>query len=371
MRRPDAWSDPRRITRLQHRIAALAAQLPRPVTFMEVCGTHTHAIAAAGLRRLLPDNVRLISGPGCPVCVTPVDYLDHALALARVPDVTIATFGDLVRVPASRRQSLELAAADGADVRIVYSPRDALALAAAEPGRRVVFLAVGFETTMPTIAAALLEAEQRGIPNFLVLAGGKLIEPPLRALVHDDAVRVDGFLLPGHVSVILGSDAYRFLADECGVPGVVTGFTPVEVQLGLCALVRQCGRGEAAIENRYARVVSAAGNRCAQQLVARFFAPADTRWRGLGAIPASGLVLRPEWAHRDAARIAVEIPPPQEPKGCRCGEVLKGTIAPPECPLFARGCVPEHAVGACMVSSEGTCAAWYRHERHARQAVHA
>jgi len=369
VKRTDAWSDPRHVQRLRRRIDAIAARLPRPVTFMEVCGTHTHAIAAAGLRRILPPNVRLISGPGCPVCVTPVDYLDHALALAARDDVTIATFGDLMRVPASRRRSLERAVAEGADVRVVYSPRDALALAAENRDRRVVFLAVGFETTVPTMAAALAEAEELGVGNFLLLCGSKVIEPPLRALVQDPEVRVDGFLLPGHVSVILGSDAYAFLTADYGVPGVIAGFTPVDVQLALLALIRQLVQGEAVIENRYPRVVSAAGNRRAQELIARFFAPADTRWRGLGAIPGSGLVLREEWAHRDAARLPVDLPTSVEPKGCRCGEVLKGVIEPPACPLFDRGCVPEHPIGACMVSSEGTCAAWYRHERHARQAV--
>lgn len=365
----DAWHDPATVARITRAIHGLAESLPRPITFMEVCGTHTHAIAAAGLRRLLPANVRLVSGPGCPVCVTPVDYLDHALALAALRDVTITTFGDLMRVPASRRHSLEQASAAGADVRMVYSPRDALRIAEAEPARRVVFLAVGFETTVPTIAAALQEAETLGIGNFLLLSGSKVIEPPLRALVQASDVKVDGFLLPGHVSVVLGADAYRFLTDECGVPGVIVGFTPVEVQLGIRALLQQVLTKRPAIENRYARVVSAAGNRAAKALIARFFTTADTRWRGLGTIPGSGLVLRPEWRHRDAACIPVELPAPLEPKGCRCGEVLKGAIEPPSCPLFGRGCTPEHAVGACMVSSEGTCAAWYRHERWAPKVV--
>lgn len=369
MNRRDAFHDPARVAAATREVHRLAQHLPRPITFMEVCGTHTHAIAAAGLRRMLPHDVRLISGPGCPVCVTPVDYLDHALALAALPDVTIATFGDLLRVPASRRDSLEQACARGADVRVVYSPRDALRLAEREPDRRVVFLAVGFETTVPTIAAALAEAEALGVGNLLILSGSKVIEPPLRALVAAADVQVDGFLLPGHVSVILGADAYRFLADECGVGGVVVGFTPLDVQLGIAALVRQVLDGTPRVENRYARVVTAAGNRRAQALIDRFFTTANTRWRGLGEIPGSGLLLRPEHAHRDAARIPVALPEPLEPKGCRCGDVLKGAIEPPACPLFAKGCVPEQPIGACMVSSEGTCAAWYRHERHQRRAV--
>ncbi|MCA8968128.1 MAG: hydrogenase formation protein HypD [Planctomycetes bacterium] len=371
MTRLDTWSDPSRIARLQQRLMIEAERLDAPVTFMEVCGTHTHAISAAGLRNRLPNNVRLISGPGCPVCVTPVEYLDHALALAELPDVTIATFGDLVRVPASRRRTLGLASANGASVHVVYSPRDALDYARVNPDRRVVFLAVGFETTTPAIAATVLEAERDGISNFLVLAGGKRIEPALRALLADEVVHVDGFVLPGHVSVVLGSHAYGFLADECRVHAVVTGFSPVELLLGLLALVRQCLRGESVIENVYSRAVTACGNLEAQRLMDRVFEPADTSWRGLGWIDASGVALRAAFAHRDASRISVEVPIPLEPKGCCCGEVLRGAIVPTECPLFGRGCDPDQPIGACMVSSEGTCAAWYRHERFAREASHA
>lgn len=369
MSEAEPFHDPARVRALAARIGRLARQLPRPVTLMEVCGTHTHAIGEAGLRRLLPANVRLVAGPGCPVCVTPVDYLDHAIALAARPDVTVVTFGDLVRVPASRRDSLERASARGADVRIVYSPRDALALARTLPQRTIVFLAVGFETTMPTIAAALTEAEATGVANLRVLCGAKLLEPPLRALVADAELRVDGFLLPGHVSVILGADFYRFLTADCGVAAAIAGFAPVEIQQGIAELLEQLVARRPRVANLYPRAVSAAGNRTAQALLARWFVPVDTRWRGLGTIPASGLALRPEFAHRDAAQLAVSRPEPLEPKGCRCGEVLRGSISPPACPLFARGCTPDHAIGACMVSSEGTCAAWYRHERLASEAA--
>jgi len=357
----EPWSDPRALRSLRHRIEAEAEALDRIVTLMEVCGTHTHAIAEAGLRRLLPSSVRLISGPGCPVCVTPIDYMDRAVALARRPDVIVCTFGDLVRVPSSR-SSLERESAAGHDVRIVYSPRDAVRIAREERARWTVFLGIGFETTLPTIAAALEEAEQLGVERFLVLPGGKAIEPPLRALVGDPDVRVDGFLLPGHVSVVLGADAYGFL-EELGVPGVVTGFTPVDVLTAVLALVRQLRSGEACVENLYRRAVSARGNRVAQALLDRWFEPVDTRWRGLGTIPLSGLALRPWAAHRDANRLEVALDPPREPRGCRCGEVLKGMIEPPACPLFDRTCTPATPVGACMVSSEGTCSAWYRHER--------
>ncbi len=368
MRTDDAFSDRGSVQALARRVHARAEALDRRVTLMEVCGSHTHAIAEAGLRRLLPDSVRLIAGPGCPVCVTPVDYLDRAQALAALPDVIVCTFGDLMRVPSSRG-SLEHARARGCDVRPVYSPRDALAVARENPDRRVIFLAVGFETTIPTIAAALAEAESQGIRNLLLLPGGKLIEPPLRALVASGDVQVDGFLLPGHVSVIIGADAYGFLAEQYGVPSAVVGFTPADVLLGVEDLLRQLELGKAEVANLYTRVVSAEGNRAARELVARFFEPVDSRWRGLGEIPLSSLGLRAEWSQRDASRLEVELPAPKETRGCRCGEVLKGAIEPPECRLFATACTPERPLGACMVSSEGTCAAWYRHERYALEAT--
>jgi hydrogenase expression/formation protein HypD len=342
-------------------IVETATRLGRPATFMEVCGTHTHAVAGAGLRRMLPAGIRLVSGPGCPVCVTPVGYLDRALALAARPGTVICTFGDLMRVPSSTL-TLEQARAQGRDVQIVYSPRDALAVAQSTD-RQVVFLAVGFETTTPTIAAALAEAEAAGIPNFQILPGNKLIPPAMLALVDDPELEVHGFLLPGHVSVLTGWEAFRFLAEEHGVPGAVVGFAPTDILRGVLELIEQNAGGRCAIVNLYGTVVSPLGNPTAGALVERFFAPADDGWRGFGVIPRSGLALRPEWAHRDASRIPVELPPPQEPAGCRCGDVLRGAIDPPECPLFDAGCSPATPVGACMVSSEGTCSAWFRHER--------
>jgi len=349
---------------LAARLARVSDDVGRQVTVMEVCGTHTHAIAAAGLRGLLPPGVRLISGPGCPVCVTPVDYLDRAIALGRRSEVILCTFGDLVRVPASR-SSLEHERAHETDVRIVCSPRDALAIARENEDRTVVFLAVGFETTIPGIAAAIAEAEADGVSNFLVLPGGKLIEPPLRALMEDDEVGVDGFLLPGHVSVILGADFYRFVSDEFEVPAAIAGFTPADVMRALVAIVGQIRDGCARVQNLYARAVRPEGNLTAKALMARYFEPRDDRWRGLGTIPASGVALSPAVAWRDASWIPVDPGVPIEPHGCRCGEILKGVIEPRDCPLFAHACSPEHPVGACMVSSEGTCAAWYRHARMA------
>ncbi len=357
-----AFADPKAVFGFAERIRQRAASLERPVTFMEVCGTHTNAIAAAGLRRLLPEKIRLIAGPGCPVCVTPVGYVDRASALALRPRTTVCTFGDMLRVPSSTG-SLERVRALGGDVRVVYSPRDAVEIARQNPARMVVFLGVGFETTVPTVAAALDEAERTGVPDFTVLSGHKVMPPPLRALASDPEVKVDGLLCPGHVSVIAGSDSFRFLPEEFGLPCVVVGFMPTDVMRGVEELLRQVVEGKPSVANLYARVVRAEGNPTAQAMVARYFQPEDQVWRGFGLIPGSGLGLRAEFSHRDAGRIEVEVCEPEEPEGCRCGEVLKGSINPPECPLFGRECTHERPVGACMVSSEGTCAAWYRHER--------
>jgi hydrogenase expression/formation protein HypD len=346
---------------LLKQIEELATKLTSPVTLMEVCGTHTHAIAAAGLRRLMPEKVRLVSGPGCPVCVTPIGWVDHAVALSALPDTIITTFGDLMRVPSSHG-TLEEARASGADIRICYSTRDALQVARDNPSQRVIFLAVGFETTAPTIAGALAEAERDEVGNFMILPGHKTMPGPLRVLVDDETVDLNGLLCPGHVSVIIGSDAYHEIA-ESGVPCSVVGFAPNDVLTGVIDLLEQVLAKKSVVTNLYKRVVKPEGNPAALKLLDRFFETADADWRGLGPIPDSGLKLRAAYAHRDASLIAVDLPTPREPKGCRCGEVLRGTINPPECPLFGNGCDPQHAVGACMVSSEGTCAAWYRHER--------
>jgi hydrogenase expression/formation protein HypD len=357
--------DRRAVAGLAREIVGAAADLGRNATFMEVCGTHTHAVAASGLRRMLPDDVRLISGPGCPVCVTPVGFLDRALALAALPNTIICTFGDLMRVPSSGL-TLEEARAQGTRIEVVYSARDSLALARDNPEARVIFLAVGFETTVPTIAATLAEAEQLEIPNLLILPGNKVIPPAMLVLVEDQELLVDGFLLPGHVSVLTGWEAFEFLASEHGVPGAVVGFSPTDVLQGVLELLRQHAEGTTRISNLYGRAVSPSGNRTAFDLVDRFFEPAADEWRGFGEIPGSGLALRDQWAHRDAGRIPVDLPTPREPEGCRCGDVLRGVIDPPDCPLFDAGCTPESAIGACMVSSEGTCSAWYRHERWKR-----
>ena len=361
------YADPEAMAGILDELRRDADKLDRRLTFMEVCGTHTHSVARAGLRRLMPPAVRLISGPGCPVCVTPVDYLDRAVALAALPDTVVCTFGDLMRVPSST-VSLEHARAEGARVEIVYSPRDALQMARDNSGLRVVFLAVGFETTVPTIAGALAEAEADEVPNFLLLPGNKTMPEVMKVLVDDADLEVDGFLLPGHVSVITGWKLFEFLADDFGVSGVVAGFMPTDVVQGVLALVRQAADERPGIGNVYGRVVTADGNRHAREIVDRYFEPSDEIWRGFGTVPGSGLTLRSEFFHRDATQITVDLPDPFEPAGCRCGDVLRGVIDPPECPLFDNGCDPDMPVGACMVSSEGTCAAWYRHERWAFEA---
>lgn len=363
MMRPGPFEDARAVKALVASIREEHALIGKPLRLMEVCGTHTHAIARAGIRQLLPEGLRLISGPGCPVCVTPISYMDRAIALARRPDVIVASFGDLLRVPSSR-SNLEKESADGARVDVVYSPRDALDLAREHPSLSIVFLGVGFETTIPTVAAALSEAESLGIDNFKVLVGGRLIEPPLRVLAGDPELGIDGFLLPGHVSVIVGSDFYSFLEGELALPSAIVGFDPVDILLGIRELVRQVAEGVPRVTNLYGRAVSAVGNPEAREMVSRWFDVVDVPWRGLGTIPRSGLAFKTGNPARDAARIEVDLDPAEEPRGCRCGDILRGSIEPPECPLFDQGCTPMHPVGACMVSSEGTCAAWYRHERH-------
>ena len=343
---------------LRRLAAALRAEARPDLTYMEVCGTHTMSIARYGLRELLPDSMRLVSGPGCPVCVTAMADLDRVVALARLPQVTLATFGDLIRVPASRT-TLAAERAAGADVRVVYSARDAVQIAADEPAREVVFAGIGFETTAPTIAASLLEAARAGLANFSVLSMHKTMPSPLKALLELGETPISGFLLPGHVSVITGTACYEFLARDYGVAGVVAGFEPHDVLRALLRLVRQT---TPAIEIEYGRAVRPEGNVVAQRLMEQVFAPSDADWRGLGVIPGSGLALRPEYAESDALlRFPLELEPPLEPAGCRCGEVLRGVTDPADCALFGARCTPEDPVGACMVSSEGACAARYRY----------
>lgn len=331
------------------------------MTLMEVCGTHTMAIYQHGIRALLPQQIRLISGPGCPVCVTPVGYVDRAVALARRPDTIIATFGDMVRVPGSS-SSLIREQANGARINILYSPLDAVSLAEKNRDKEVVFLGVGFETTTPTIAGAVLAAEQRGVKNFSVLTSHKTMPAPMAALISDPELNVDGYICPAHVSAIIGSDAYRPLVDQYRVPAVITGFEPLDVLQGIAMLARQIVNGEAMVETQYSRVVRPEGNLKAREILYRVFQPCSARWRGIGDIPDSGLELRPEYETFNAvSKLPVEVEPPREHAGCLCGEILKGKVSPTDCQLFRTVCTPEDPVGACMVSSEGTCAAEYKY----------
>ena len=325
--------------------------------FMEVCGTHTVSIFRAGIRNILPENVELVSGPGCPVCVTGDEYIDAAIAYAKLDGVIIATFGDMLKVPGSAENLAEVAAA-GADVKVIYSPLDCIKIAQENPTRRVIFLAVGFETTAPTAAATVLAAKARGVRNLFFLSAQKLVPPALKMLLADSEVRVDGFLLPGHVAVVTGSDAFRFLE----VPAVVAGFEPEEILLALVNLLRQVDEGRAAVENAYKSVVRADGNLSAKKILAQVYEEVDAEWRGLGVIKNSGLRMREEFAEFDAEKVLpVAVKKSARKTACRCGEVLRGIISPTECPLFGKACQPLHAVGPCMISVEGVCAAWYKY----------
>ncbi|MFO7708471.1 MAG: hydrogenase formation protein HypD [Desulfobacterales bacterium] len=333
----------------------------RPSRLMEVCGTHTVSIFRSGIRSVLPKTISLLSGPGCPVCVTDQAEIDAFVELARQPGVTVATFGDLMRVPGSA-SSLQREKADGRDVRIVYSTMDALAIAQKNPGRQVVFLGVGFETTAPTVAAAIAAAAGLKLANFSVISAHKLVPPALEALMAIDEVRVDGFILPGHVSVIIGLDAYRPFFERHRIPCVVAGFEPADILQAVAMLVGQIEAGRPALENAYPRAVSPDGNAKARQVLANVFEPADACWRGIGLIPDSGLRIRAAYAGFDAQqRFGLRLPEAKTPKGCACGEILTGKKTPPECALFRKVCTPLDPVGPCMVSSEGTCAAYYKY----------
>jgi len=344
-------------------IADLVAACARPVTVMEVCGTHTVSLFRTGARSLLPAGLRLLSGPGCPVCVTSQGYLDAACALAARPGVTIATYGDMMRVPGSQG-SLERLRGEGAEIAVVFSARDALRLAREHPERELVFLAVGFETTAPATAVTLLAAAAAGVTNFSILPGHKLVIPAMAALLAAGEVPVDGFLCPGHVSVVIGADAFRPIAEGFGKPCAVAGFELEGMLVAIRALLVQIVAGQARVDNAYPAVVSAAGNRRAWELVLSVFEPGDDAWRAMGVIPASGLALRERFRHFDAReRFGVTFGPDVHPPGCLCGEVIQGKASPADCALFAGECTPLAPVGPCMVSSEGTCAAWYRYGR--------
>jgi len=339
----------------------LGRKVSRPMRIMEVCGTHTMSIFRSGLRSILPTEIELLSGPGCPVCVTPQRQIDLFISIARKPNVRIATFGDLMRIPGATG-SLAQARADGAKIEVVYSPIEALDLALAYPDELVVFLGIGFETTAPGVAATILAARSKGIANFSILCAHKTMPRALDALLAHPDQSVDGLLCPGHVSAIIGSRPYDVIAQKYSIPCVITGFEPVDIVMGLVHLATLIGEKRFEVINAYQRVVAREGNVNAQAVMKRVFEPVDSEWRGLGTIAGSGLALRDEWRDFDVLnRLDVEVPKSGDPVGCKCGEVLLGKMNPTQCPLFGKRCTPVSPVGPCMVSSEGTCAAYYQY----------
>ncbi|WP_415714665.1 hydrogenase formation protein HypD [Maridesulfovibrio sp.] len=341
----------------------LRDELEGEIRFMEVCGTHTVSIFRSGLHSVLPKEVVHLSGPGCPVCVTHESEVNAFLDLAGKDGVIVATFGDLIKVPGDNGHCLKNAQADGARVEIIYSPFDALELARNNPDSTVVFLGVGFETTAPTIAATVLMAQQQGLENFKVLSFHKLVPPALDILVSDPETRIDGFILPGHVSTVIGIHPYDFIGEKYGKPSVVTGFDPVDILQALLMMVRSSKEEHPVVQNQYVRGVSEDGNPKAVEVMYQVFEESDALWRGIGKIPLSGLEFRAEFEKYDAKKIfdlnIGECPPL---KGCKCGEVLKGKMTPEKCPLFGKVCTPAKPVGPCMVSTEGSCAAYFKYK---------
>ncbi len=342
---------------------AIARITTRPWTIMEVCGGQTHAIIKFGVDELLPKDITLLHGPGCPVCVTPVELIDKALEIAARPDVIFTSFGDMLRVPGTKTDLLAVKAAGG-DVRMVYSPLDALALAQRHPDKQVVFFAVGFETTAPANAMAVYQAQRLGVENFSLLVSHVLVPPAIEAILSAPGNRVQGFLAAGHVCAVVGFAEYEPLARKYRVPFVVTGFEPLDILQGIYMTVKQLEEGRAEVENQYARAVQREGNRPAQQLIAEVFEIVPRKWRGIGDIPQSGLGLRAAYARYDAEkRFGLASMMVEEPTECMSGLVLQGVKKPHECPAFGTRCTPEHPLGATMVSSEGACAAYYRYRR--------
>jgi hydrogenase expression/formation protein HypD len=329
---------------------------------MEVCGTHTQTIFRYGLKSLLPRGIKLLSGPGCPICVSPVDFVDKAIYYSRLKDFIVTTFGDMLKVPGSG-SSLEKERAKAKDIRVVYSSLDALDIAVKNPYKKIVFLGIGFETTAPTIAATILEAEKRKIDNFFVLCGHKVMPPALKALVGDRKLNIDAFILPAHVSTIIGSKPYTFIADKFGIDCVIAGFEPLDVLQGIHMLVSSRVKGmRPGVKIQYRRVVKKDGNKKAVGIVEKVFGVSSSRWRGIGDIPGSGLKIGKEFRRFDIESYKrPDIPRSKENPLCICGQILKGMKSPSECSLFGRACKPERPIGACMVSSEGTCATHYKY----------
>jgi len=344
-------------------VAELAKSVTRPVRLMEVCGTHTMAIFRNGVRSILPEGMEIVSGPGCPVCVTSASHMDAFIAMAEIEGVRVTIFGDLFRVPGSTG-SLAQASSRGARVDVVYSPMDALDIARKNPDDLVVFLGVGFETTTPAIGATILAAQRDNISNFCVFSTHKVIPGPVDILMQDPELKINALLCPGHVSAIIGAGAYQPFVDKFGLACVVAGFEPIDLLNGLILLARQIADESPRVDNIYPRVVSWEGNQRALSMVNEIFEPVDMEWRGLGVLPLSGLAIREKYEQFDAEkRLDITIPEAEEAKGCLCGNILKGRDIPPDCPLFDTRCTPATPIGPCMVSSEGTCAAYHKYGR--------
>jgi hydrogenase expression/formation protein HypD len=364
MKYVDEFREPEKAEALRRQIAKLCQQLAKPIKIMEVCGGHTHSIFKYGIEEILPNNLELIHGPGCPVCVMPKGRLDDAIAISQNPNVILVTFGDTMRVPGSKTSLLQ-AKATGADIRMVYSPLDSLQIAKDSPNKEVVFFALGFETTAPSTAFTILQAAAEEIHNFSMFCNHVLVIPALQALLNNPDLQLDGFVGPGHVSMVIGTDPYQFISQQYHKPIVISGFEPLDILQSIWMLLQQLVEKRCEVENQYNRIVQKAGNTIALQAINKVFAVRDSfDWRGLGEIPYSGLKMNSEYAQFDA-ELKFTIPNLKvaDHKACQCGEILKGVLKPWECKVFGTACTPETPIGSCMVSSEGACAAYYKYGR--------
>ncbi len=354
-------AEPHNVHNLLDSIHTICKKMDKQINLMEVCGTHTVSIFRHGIRDVLPKNIRLLSGPGCPVCVTSKEDVEKAMKIASSKDIIFTTFGDMMRVPGNKK-NLDDIKAEGADIRVVYSPMDALNIAKKTGERKVVFFATGFETTSPSIAATLYNAEEEEIDNFYIYCVHKLVPPAIEAILNTDKVNIDGFILPGHVSTIIGLKPYMFISEKYGKAGVITGFGAEDIIEGILALLEMVLNNKETVEIQYREVVRKEGNTRAVKMIYDYFLPADVTWRGIGTIPLSGLNLRDEYRHRDINSIFdIKVDVCNDPEACECGDILKGIKLPNDCRLFGNACTPEHPVGPCMVSIEGSCSAYYKY----------
>lgn len=345
------------------KIDEISEKLKKEIVIMEVCGTHTMAIGRFGIRKVLPKKIKLISGPGCPVCVTPEEFIDKAIEISKLENVDVATFGDMMKVPGSY-SSLEKEKANGSNIFIVYSPIDALEIAKINPSKKIVFLSIGFETTAPLIAQTLKIAREKNIKNFFILVGNKLIPPAMEFLLESKDVNIDGFICPGHVSVIIGIESYKRISEKYNIPCIISGFEPIDILYSIYLITKSIIEKKAEVINEYKRAVKEKGNVKAKEIIEEVFEVCDSKWRGIGIIKKSGLKLKEEFSEFDAEKFfKISFKEKKKNEKCLCGEILKGKKQPFDCPLFAKICTPENPKGPCMVSSEGTCSAYFKYER--------